>query len=186
MKQKRVVMFGDSLTDYFPMNKLQDLPVEFINRGVAGDTIPEMKARVQYDVISYNPDVILMQGGANDFQMSLYRGYKIVAGQLVNLAKKIRESLPQTEIYIESLYPAYTRRIGLMPSWAKEKSNEEIRKINGEIERLCVLENFPYVNMYERLADKNGELTLDYTMDGIHLQEKAYDIVSEWIHEVIK
>lgn len=73
-----------------------------------------------------------------------------------------------------------------MPSWAKEKSNEEIRKINGEIERLCVLENFPYVNMYERLADKNGELPLDYTMDGIHLQEKAYDIVSEWIHEVIK
>ena len=36
MKQKRIVMFGDSLTDYFPMQKLTDIDAEFINSGAAG------------------------------------------------------------------------------------------------------------------------------------------------------
>ena len=38
-KKKTIVMFGDSLTDYFPMDKLKDIDADIINSGVAGDTI---------------------------------------------------------------------------------------------------------------------------------------------------
>ena len=106
MKKKKIVMFGDSLTDYFPMEKLSDIDAEFINSGVAGNTVPEMKARVRYDVLSFRPDIVIMQGGANDFQMSLYRGSKVVAGQLADLGDRIRRELPEVKIYIEALYPA--------------------------------------------------------------------------------
>lgn len=44
-KKRTIVMFGDSLTDYFPMEKLKDIDAQFINSGVAGDTIAEMGAR---------------------------------------------------------------------------------------------------------------------------------------------
>ncbi len=70
-KKRTIVMFGDSLTDYFPMEKLKDIDAQFINSGVAGDTIAEMGARLAYDVFPYKPDIIIMQGGANDFLMSL-------------------------------------------------------------------------------------------------------------------
>ena len=40
-KKKTIVMFGDSLTDYFPMDKLKDIDADIINSGVAGDTIAE-------------------------------------------------------------------------------------------------------------------------------------------------
>lgn len=43
-KKRTIVMFGDSLTDYFPMEKLKDIDAQFINSGVAGDTIAEMGA----------------------------------------------------------------------------------------------------------------------------------------------
>ena len=69
-KKRTIVMFGDSLTDYFPMEKLKDIDAQFINSGVAGDTIAEMGARLAYDVFPYKPDIIIMQGGANDFLMS--------------------------------------------------------------------------------------------------------------------
>ena len=38
-KKRTIVMFGDSLTDYFPMEKLKNIDAQFINSGVAGDTI---------------------------------------------------------------------------------------------------------------------------------------------------
>ena len=69
-KKRTIVMFGDSLTDYFPMEKLKNIDAQFINSGVAGDTIAEMGARLAYDVFPYKPDIIIMQGGANDVIVS--------------------------------------------------------------------------------------------------------------------
>ena len=53
-KKRTIVMFGDSLTDYFPMEKLKNIDAQFINSGVAGDTIAEMGARLAYDVFHIN------------------------------------------------------------------------------------------------------------------------------------
>ena len=86
-KKRTIVMFGDSLTDYFPMEKLKDIDAQFINSGVAGDTIAEMGARLAYDVFPYKPDIIIMQGGANDFLMSLYPGARVLAERLIRLAR---------------------------------------------------------------------------------------------------
>ena len=185
-KKKTIVMFGDSLTDHFPMEKLKDIDADIINSGVAGDTIAEMGARLSYDVFPYKPDIIVMQGGANDFLMSLYPGAKPLAERLIRLALRIRKQLPQTKIYIESMYPAYTKRIGLMPSWAEGKSNGEIQKINTEIKTLCEENEFEYVDVFGKLIGEDGQLSREYTVDGIHLQEKAYDVVSILIHQLLK
>ena len=185
-KKKTIVMFGDSLTDYFPMEKLEDIDADIINSGVAGDTIAEMGARLSYDVYPYNPDIIIMQGGANDFMMSLYPGAKPLAERLIRLTLRIRDQLPQTKIYIESMYPAHTKRIGLMPSWAEGKSNEEIRKINSYIKNLCRENGFEYVDIFNYLIGEDGQLSREYTVDGIHLQENAYDVVSLIIHQLLQ
>ena len=185
MKQKKIVKFGDSLTDYFPMDKLNDIDAEIINSGQAGDTIAEMGARVQYDVIAHKPDIVLMQGGANDFLLSLYPGYDIVAKRLVNLALRIRKELPQVRLIVESMYPAYTKRIGLMPSWADGKSNEEIQRINGEIQRLCDENKIEYIDVFCHLIGADGQLPREYTIDGIHLQDNAYEVVRKCICKML-
>ena len=154
-------MFGDSLTDYFPMDKLKDIDADIINSGVAGDTIAEMGARLSYDVYPYHP------------------GAKPLAERLIRLALRIRKQLPDTKIYIESMYPAYTKRIGLMPSWAEGKSNEEIQKINTWIKKLCKENDFNYIDVFSHLIGADGQLSREYTVDGIHLQDSAYEIVAE-------
>ena len=109
-KKRTIVMFGDSLTDYFPMEKLKDIDAQFINSGVAGDTIAEMGARLAYDVFPYKPDVIIMQGGANDFLMSLYPGARALAERLIRLARRIREQLPDTKISNQNYQPKWLAR----------------------------------------------------------------------------
>ena len=152
-KKRTIVMFGDSLTDYFPMEKLKDIDAQFINSGVAGDTIAEMGARLAYDVFPYKPDIIIMQGGANDFLMSLYPGARVLAERLIRLARRIRQQLPDTKIYIESMYPAYT---------------------------------FEYVDVFDKLIGEDGQLSREYTVDGIHLQENAYDVVAAIIYHLME
>ena len=106
-------MFGDSLTDYFPMEKLSDIDAKMINSGQAGDTIAEMGARVSCDVIVHQPDVVLMQGGPMIFDV-VVSGISGSGRPSCKSWKKDSEVLPETKIYIESMYPAYTKRIGLM------------------------------------------------------------------------
>lgn len=52
-----------------------------------------MGARLAYDVFPYKPDIIIMQGGANDFLMSLYPGARVLAERLIRLARRIRQQL---------------------------------------------------------------------------------------------
>ena len=44
-----------------------------------------------------------------------------------------------------------------MPSWAEGKSNEEIQKINTEIQRLCKEDNFEYVDVFDKLIGEDGQ-----------------------------
>lgn len=125
-KEKVLVLFGDSLTDYFPMELFQDVEAQVYNRGEEGNTVPEMAARAEMDVVSLKPDLVLMQGGANDYLLPFYRGAEVVAGQLLRTAERILEKLPGTRICIESLYPMYTKKTGnALPFWSEGKSNEE-------------------------------------------------------------
>ena len=164
-------MFGDSLTDYFPMEKLKNIDAQFINSGVAGDTIAEMGARLAYDVFPYKPDIIIMQGGANDFLMSLYPGARVLAERLIRLARRIRQQLPDTKIYIDRHRRSY---------------DKEIQKINTEIQRLCKQDNFEYVDVFDKLIGEDGQLSREYTVDGIHLQENAYDVVAAIIYHLME
>src|ERR1700726_4824846 len=63
--QKRVVFLGDSITDYW---KLSDyFPGKpYINRGIDGQTTPEMLVRFRQDVIDLRPKVVIVLAGTND------------------------------------------------------------------------------------------------------------------------
>ena len=102
-KEKVLVLFGDSLTDYFPMELFKDVEAQVYNRGEAGNTVPEMAARAEMDVVSLRPDLVLMQGGANDYLLPFYRGAEVIAGQLLRTAERILEKLPGTRICIQCI-----------------------------------------------------------------------------------
>jgi lysophospholipase L1-like esterase len=64
-KQQRIVLFGDSR-----IQQWKNLPaiegVEFINRGIGGETTAQLRARLVTDVLQLNPDIVVLQMGIND------------------------------------------------------------------------------------------------------------------------
>ncbi|MBS7006835.1 MAG: lipase [Anaerostipes sp.] len=183
---KNIVLFGDSLTDYFPMEFFQNVKARVYNRGEAGNTVPEMAARAVMDVVPLCPDVVLMQGGANDYLLPFYRGAETVAEQLLRAADRLRKQLPDTRIYIESLYPMYTKKTGnRIPFWSEGKSNDEIRMINSAVKSLCESSGYFYVDVFAGLAGADGELPLSYTVDGVHLTREGYERVWKVLSQVL-
>ncbi len=63
--ENRVVFFGDSITDIW---KLEDyFPGKpYINRGIGGQTTPQMLVRFRQDVINLQPKVVIILAGTND------------------------------------------------------------------------------------------------------------------------
>ena len=63
--ENRVVFFGDSITDMWPISEY--FPGKpYINRGIGGQTTPQMLVRFREDVINLQPKVVVILAGTND------------------------------------------------------------------------------------------------------------------------
>ena len=73
--ENRVVFMGDSITDGWKLNEY--FPGEpYINRGISGQTTPQMLLRFRADVINLKPKVVVILAGTND--LSSYPGPNVV------------------------------------------------------------------------------------------------------------
>src|SRR4029077_17975440 len=63
--ENRVVFFGDSITDIWHLDEY--FPGEpYVNRGIGGQTTPQMLVRFRQDVVNLQPKVVIMLAGTND------------------------------------------------------------------------------------------------------------------------
>src|SRR5271155_3990819 len=63
--ENRVVFFGDSITDIWKLDEY--FPGKgYINRGIGGQTTPQMLIRFRQDVIDLAPKVVVILAGTND------------------------------------------------------------------------------------------------------------------------
>src|SRR5271168_1820887 len=64
-EEDRVVFFGDSITDLWHLD--ESFPGKpYINRGIGGQTTPQMLVRFRQDVVNLHPKVVVILAGTND------------------------------------------------------------------------------------------------------------------------
>ena len=44
---------------------------------------------------------------------------------------------------------------------------------------MCKDNNIEYINLYDELVDKDGNLNIDYTKDGLHMSEEGYEVITK-------
>ena len=163
-----VVFFGDSIihrsdfTSYFPEKCI-------CNFGIGSDTLEGMNSRIEM-IKNVNPEIVFVLGGINSLKDdnfdAAYSEYELLIDNMVNSIN--------AEIYIISVLPI---------SREHEKygcSNETIRQFNDKIQELAVSKGLTYIDLFSRLVS-DGAINPDYTVDGVHLTDKAYDIWADVI-----
>lgn len=170
--KESIVFLGDSITSrcdldkYFPNYNVY-------NSGIAGNMTKDILDNMENRVFVCNPTKVFILIGTNDL---VYSGLDNdgIKNNIEEIINKIYEKNSNTKIYLESIYPVNN---SLNKEIVETRTNDNIKDLNNKIEKICN-NKCTYINMYDNLTDKNGNMKRIYTVDGLHLNKIGYKVVA--------
>ena len=171
-----ILFLGDSLTDYYNLSKYyQDELV--INSGIAGNTTDDILNDMYNRVYKYNPSKVILLIGTNDIAHG--KDVEYIVNNINKIINLIREKLPNCKIYLESLYPINnTNNSKIDHNMVANRTNKIINQINAKINKI---QNTTYINVHDSLIDTNGNLNINYTIEGLHINNNGYERITKII-----
>ena len=171
--KESIVFLGDSITSRCDLNKY--FPnYNVYNSGIAGNMTKDILDNMENRVFVYNPTKVFILIGTNDL---VYSGLDNdgIKNNIEEIINKIYEKNSNTKIYLESIYPVNN---SLNKEIVETRTNDNIKDLNNKIEKICNNNKCTYINMYDNLTDKNGNMKRIYTVDGLHLNKIGYKVVA--------
>lgn len=178
------VFVGDSITWMYKLSDYyKKMPV--INSGGDGNTTDDVVKNIKSRIYDYNPSKVFILIGTNDIIYGKSDDY--IISNIDKIIKGIKKNRPNCEIYIESIYPINnTDNEKIHHDMVKNRTNSRINKINKKIKKICILNNVKYINIHDLLLDKDGNLKLEYTKEGLHINPDGYKIITREIKKYIE
>ena len=88
----------------------------------------------------------------------------------------IKENCPNTEIYLQSIYPINnTNDKKIYKAFFEFRNNKDVIYINNKIKDIAENNKITYIDVYSHLLDNENNLKLSYTKEGLHLTKDGYD-----------
>ena len=174
--ENRVVFFGDSITDiwklpdYFPGKP-------YINRGIGGQTTPQMLVRFRQDVINLEPKVVIILAGTNDIAGNTGpMRIEDIEADLASLADLARTN--NIKLIYSSVLPVhnYTER---SKDFFAQRSPEKILLMNNWLRSYCAvaIHGCTYLDYFSAMVDDKGLMKKDLADDGLHPNAAGYKIM---------
>ena len=179
--KQRVVFMGDSITeewsnlypDYFDTKG-------YINRGIGGQTTPQMLIRFKPDVIDLEPDIVVILAGTNDIAGNTGpSNVKMITDNIFSMAELARAH--QIKVVLSSILPVFEYE------WAKEIKDvpATIDSVNDELKKYVNDHGLVYLDYFSSMVDERKGLNKDYTYDGVHPNQDGYILMSSLAEKVL-
>jgi acyl-CoA thioesterase I len=175
--ENRVVFIGDSITDYW---KLADYfpgkPYIVINRGIDGQTTPQMLVRFRQDVIDLQPKVLIVLAGTNDVAGVTGRARdEDIEANYASMAELARAH--NIRVVFSSLLPVYNYTEESRESYAL-RPRERIVALNRWLKDYCAKNGFVYLDYSSALVDDKGMMKRNLSDDGLHPNAAGYKVMA--------
>ena len=168
--EKRVVFFGDSITDIWKLD--ESFPGKhYINRGIGGQTTPQMLVRFREDVLNLQPKVVIILGGINDIAENTGPSkIENVAGNIFSMCELAR--LHDCKPILCSVMPTTS-----FPWHAGIDPIQPILKLNAMLKDYASSNNLVYVDYYSALVAPNQGMKPGLAKDGLHPNLAGYKVM---------
>jgi acyl-CoA thioesterase-1 len=181
--QSRVVFLGDSITDYWKVSDY--FPGKpYINRGIDGQTTPEMLVRFRQDVIDLHPKVVVVLAGTNDIAgvtgRTLNEDIEANYASMAELARAHR-----IRMVFASVLPVHNYTHDAEESFAL-RPRDRILALNKWLKDYCAKNRFVYLDYFSALADQRGMLKHALADDGLHPNDAGYKIMASLAEKAIQ
>lgn len=178
--ENRVVFFGDSITDMWKLG--ESFPGKpYINRGISGQTTPQMLVRFRQDVIDLHPKVVIILAGTNDIAGNTGpMRLEDIEANYASLAELAR--VHDIKVIYSSVLPVHNYTPRSQELFA-QRSPEKILKLNAWLKGYCApssnggTNNCLYLDYFSATVDDKGYMKKDLADDGLHPNVAGYKIM---------
>jgi len=175
----RVVFMGNSITEgWSNFNKDFFINNPFVNRGIGGQTTPQMLIRFKPDVVNLNPKAVVILAGINDIAENTGPvTIENIAENIISMAEIAKAN--EIKVFICSTLPAidFPWSPGMDPG-------PKVVKLNSILKNYCDSNNIPYVDYFSAMSDEKGGLKVpEYTTadDLVHPNLAGYKVMEKII-----
>ena len=172
--------------EMFPIEEfLQEMGSDIViyNRGVGGYKTEDMLNAMDICVYELAPSRIFINIGTNDLSDPDIPMEQMI-GNYDKILSEIEAHLPGVELYLMAYYPVnYEAAAEEMKPCLLIRNNEKINSANREVEKLAGKHHAKYIDINDKLKDKDGNLLPEYTYDEVHLLGKYYSLLSDCLLE---
>ena len=178
--EDRVVFMGNSITQGW-INRVPDFFANrpYINRGIGGQTTPQMMLRFRQDVIQLQPKVVVILAGTNDIAGNTGPStLEMIEDNIYSMTE-----LAQThgiQVVLCSILPAYDYpwRTGLEPA-------PKIVELNKRFKHFADTHGAVYCDFFTAMADERDGLPKELSEDGVHPNLAGYAIMGPIVEKAI-
>jgi len=179
--ENRVIFFGDSITEcwdlatYFPHKP-------YINRGIPGQTTPQMLIRFRADVIALQPKVVLILAGTNDIAgntgpMTL----EMIQNNYASIAQLAQ--INGIRVIFASVLPIHDYGTALE---SESRPPAQIQSLNHWLRCYCLEHQHLYLDYYSAMLDNQNMLRAEFADDGLHPNAAGYAVMTPLAEKAIE
>ncbi|MCI4442948.1 MAG: SGNH/GDSL hydrolase family protein [Lentimicrobium sp.] len=176
--QKRVVFMGDSITEGWPFPEFF-AGKPYVNRGISGQTTPQMLIRFRPDVIALKPSLVIIMAGTNDIAENTGPStLEMITDNLISMVELAKAN--HIKIILCSVLPTvdFWWKQGLQPA-------EKIVKLNAMIKKYADANGILYLDYYSAMVNEQKGLNAAYSGDGVHPNKAGYEVMYPLVEKAI-
>ncbi len=176
--EARVVFLGDSITEAW------DLSVFFkgkpyVNRGISGQTTPQILLRFRQDVIALKADTVVILAGTNDIAENTGpTSLETIENNLKSMVELAREN--EVRPILASVLPA-----AVYPWRPQIRPIEKILALNQWMKQYSGKEGIVYLDYYSPMVSDQHGLKPEFSGDGVHPNEAGYTVMAAFVTDAI-
>jgi lysophospholipase L1-like esterase len=171
--EARVVFYGDSITDGWGHHTDTFFPGKpYVNRGISGQTTPQMLVRFEQDVVHLHPAAVVILAGTNDIAGNTGPSTpQMTEDNFTSMAAIAKQH--GIKVILASITPAYAYpwKPGVQPV-------PVILEINAWLKDFCAKEGCTYLDYYSAMADEKGAMKPGLAKDGVHPTAAGYAVMA--------
>ncbi|CAD5250613.1 MULTISPECIES: SGNH/GDSL hydrolase family protein [unclassified Imperialibacter] len=178
--ENRVVFMGNSITEgWSRVNPEFFEGKPYVNRGISGQTTPQMLVRFRADVIDLKPVVVVILAGTNDIAGNTGPStLEMIADNIYSMAELARAN--GIKVVLSSVVPAYDYpwKPGMEPA-------PKIVALNKMIKAYADKNKIVYVDYFSAMADDRDGLPKEMAEDGVHPTKAGYNVMEPLVEAAI-
>ena len=188
--EERVVFLGDSITDSWDDPKYGGFfpGKPYFDRGISGQTTPQMLIRFRPDVLALKPKVVVILAGTNDIAGNT--GPMTLSAIEDNLTSMFELAHANgIRVVVASVLPIsdYEKnKDGQQILQTKQRPPEQIKELNEWMKKYAAAHGGVYLDYFSAMADDKGFLKEELSEDGLHPNLKGYNVMAPLAEKAIE